>query len=74
MEAVFGDVLPVEIRGGHYWTMGLTWRAIDLIGLEGLVVLFPPLRFQKFFGIFFAHPDTILPRVFTLFRLIFRLR
>lgn len=38
MEELFSDILPVRIRGGHYWTMGLTWRAIDLIGLEGLML------------------------------------
>ena len=26
------------MRGGHYWTMGLTWKAIDLIGMEGLML------------------------------------
>ena len=38
MEKIFSDILPVRIRGGHYWSMGLTWRAIDLIGLEGLML------------------------------------
>ena len=38
MEDVFGGILPVRMRGGHYWTMGLTWKAIDLIGLEGLML------------------------------------
>jgi hypothetical protein len=38
LERIFDGVLPVRIRGGHYWTMGLTWRAIDLIGLEGLML------------------------------------
>ncbi len=37
LESVFVGILPVRIRGGHYWTMGLTWRAIDLIGLESLM-------------------------------------
>ena len=38
MEGIFNGILPVRIRGNHYWTMGLTWRAIDLIGLEGLML------------------------------------
>jgi hypothetical protein len=38
MEDVFAGILPVRIRGGHYWTMGLTWKAIDLIGMEGLML------------------------------------
>lgn len=38
MEAIFDGILPVRIRGGHYWTMGLTWSAIDLIGLEPLMM------------------------------------
>lgn len=38
LEAVFGDILPVRIRGSFYWTMGLTWRAIELIGLENLML------------------------------------
>ena len=38
MENVFAGILPVRMRGGHYWTMGLTIQAIDLIGLEGLML------------------------------------
>jgi hypothetical protein len=38
MEDVFGDMLPVRMRGGFYWTMGLTMQAIELIGLEGLML------------------------------------
>ncbi len=38
MENVFGGILPVRIRNRHYWTMGLTWQAIDLIGLESLML------------------------------------
>ena len=37
-ESIFDGVLPVRIRGTFYWTTGLTWRAIDLIGLEGLML------------------------------------
>jgi hypothetical protein len=36
--SLFGDLLPVRIRGAHWWTMGLTWEAIRLVGLEGLML------------------------------------
>ena len=32
----FGDILPTVIRGKSFWTMGLTFDAINLIGLESL--------------------------------------
>ena len=38
LEKVFGDILPVRIRGGFWWTMGMTWPAIDLIGLDHLML------------------------------------
>ena len=38
LEALFGDILPVRIRGAYWWTTGLTWTAIDLIGLQGLML------------------------------------
>jgi len=38
LNTLFGDLLPVRIRGAAYWTMGLTWRAIDLIGMEKLML------------------------------------
>ena len=38
LEKVFGGVLPVRIRGGFWWTMGMTWPAIDLIGLDNLML------------------------------------
>ena len=38
LEKLFGGILPVRIRGGFWWTMGMTWNAIDLIGLEGLML------------------------------------
>jgi hypothetical protein len=34
---VFGDLLPARIRGSYFWTSGLTWEAIKLIGLETLM-------------------------------------
>jgi hypothetical protein len=38
LEAHFGDILPVRLRAGYWWTAGLTWSAINLIGLEGLMM------------------------------------
>lgn len=38
LEAVFGDLLPVRFHGAFYWTMGMTIVAIDLIGLEQLML------------------------------------
>jgi hypothetical protein len=38
LERLLGDLLPVRIRGSYYWTMGLTWPCIDLIGLQGLMM------------------------------------
>jgi len=38
VEEVFGDILPVRVRGSFWWTMGMTIRAIDLIGLENLML------------------------------------
>jgi len=39
LEEVFAGVLPVRRRGGYWWTMGLTWPAIELVGLERFMVL-----------------------------------
>jgi len=38
LEALFSGILPVRMRGGYWWTMGLTWSAIDLIGLDNLML------------------------------------
>ena len=38
LENTLGDILPVRMRGGYWWTMGMTWIAIDLIGLEQLML------------------------------------
>lgn len=35
---IFGDILPVRIRGSFWWTLGLTYEAIKLIGLENLML------------------------------------
>lgn len=37
-EEIFGDLLPVRIRGGFWWTMGLTAEIIKLIGLQNLML------------------------------------
>ena len=38
LEEIFAPLLSVRIRGSFWWTMGMTWPAIELIGLEGLMV------------------------------------
>ena len=38
LEAVFDGILPVRIRGNFWWTFGMTWTVIDLIGLENLML------------------------------------
>jgi len=38
MAELVGDVLAVRIRGSHWWTMGLTSRAIDFIGMTNLML------------------------------------
>ena len=35
---IFDGILPVYIREPFWWTMGLTWDAISLIGLENLML------------------------------------
>lgn len=37
--SIFGDILPVRIRGSFWWTLGLTWEAAKLVGLENLMLL-----------------------------------
>lgn len=39
LESVFNGILPVRFRGNFYWTMGLTSRAIELVGLDRLMLL-----------------------------------
>jgi hypothetical protein len=36
-EEIMGDVLPIRIRGGWWWTLGMTWDFIRLRGLENLM-------------------------------------
>jgi hypothetical protein len=38
LTAHFGDILPVELRASYWWTAGLTWSAIELIGLQPLMM------------------------------------
>ena len=38
LEDVFGGILEVVNRSGFWWTQGLTWDAIRMIGLEGLML------------------------------------
>ncbi len=38
MNRVFAGILAVRRRGSFWWTMGLTMAAIDLIGLESLML------------------------------------
>ena len=44
LEELFGDILPpdassgIENRGSYWWTTGLTWTAINLIGLQPLMM------------------------------------
>ncbi len=38
LDEVFQGILPARIRGAHWWTFGMTWTVIDLIGLENLML------------------------------------
>ena len=38
LEEHFGDIMPVRLRANYWWTTGLTWSAINLIGLEPLMM------------------------------------
>lgn len=38
LEDVFDGILTVRIRGGFWWTLGMTWTAINHIGLENLML------------------------------------
>ena len=38
LEQVFDGILPVRIRGGYWWTMGMTIQVAYLIGLEELML------------------------------------
>jgi hypothetical protein len=36
---IFGDLLPVRQRAWLWWTVGMTWEAAKLVGLENLMFL-----------------------------------
>ena len=38
LEEVFGGIAPVVIRGTYWWTLGMTIHAVNLIGLEELML------------------------------------
>jgi len=38
LNGLLGDILPVRVRGAYWWTTGLTWTAINLIGLQPLMM------------------------------------
>ncbi len=38
LEQVFDGILKVRIRGSFWWTVGMTWTAIEHIGLENLML------------------------------------
>lgn len=38
LATIFKDIMPVRIRGNFWWTMGMTITAVDLIGLENLML------------------------------------
>ena len=38
LEEHFGDIMPVQLRGGYWWTMGMTSQIIEFIGLENLML------------------------------------
>ena len=38
LDEVYDGILTVQWRGNPWWTMGLTWDAISLIGLENLML------------------------------------
>ena len=37
-QEIFGDLLTVRQRGQQWWTVGLTWEAVKLIGIEELML------------------------------------
>jgi len=38
-ESVFKDILPVRIRGQHWWSFGMTRDIIKLVGLDNMMLL-----------------------------------
>lgn len=33
-----GDLIPLRLVGNPYWTLGMTWKVIDFIGMEPLMI------------------------------------
>ncbi|MDA0322941.1 MAG: hypothetical protein O2923_09535 [Verrucomicrobia bacterium] len=38
-DAIFGPTLPPRIRGQAWWTVGLTWTAVLLVGIEPFMLM-----------------------------------
>jgi hypothetical protein len=38
LERAVGAIMPVRIRGRFWWSLGMTWSAIELIGMEQLML------------------------------------
>lgn len=38
LQEVYGDLLQVRLRGNPWWTLGMTWAAVTLVGLEQLML------------------------------------
>jgi hypothetical protein len=38
LERLIGDIVPVRIRGSFWWSLGMTWTAVDLIGLTNIML------------------------------------
>ncbi|MHB9032827.1 MAG: hypothetical protein ACYC6L_07255 [Anaerolineae bacterium] len=37
-QSIFGDLLPVRLRSSWWWTLGMTWTAVTLRGLNQLML------------------------------------
>ncbi len=59
LEAIFEDILPVALRGSFWWSLGLTRVAIELVGLENLMLLMfdQPEGLHRLMG--FLRDDTM---------------
>lgn len=38
LHTIYDNIIPVRRRGSYWWTTGLSWEAIKLIGLENLML------------------------------------
>ena len=59
LASVFGDILPVRIRGGFWWTTGMTIQAIQFVGLQNLMMMMydDPDGLHRVMG--FLRDDTV---------------